>query len=324
MQQSLEGISVANAGEYALRFVSGSHPGGEVPLGQEREVTIGRSGGLDVVIGDDRVSRRHARLWLRGGEVLLQDAGSTNGTFVNGEKVDRAQLKRGDRIHIGGNVLELVRVTRARAAALSLAEVRPALPPLEGPDHPTAPGHVMAGSLEQVALPDLLQLLASARKSGVLRLEGPQQGRIHLRRGQIRHAALDNRPDVTGRKALLRMLVWTRGDFALDPADDATFLDEIEEPNEQLLIEAMRQHDEIVALARRLPKPDDQLEVCRQLDTPLSSLTLTQLDLLQLVHNHGIVGRVVDKSPSTDLETYQDLLALLERGVIGVARAGLL
>jgi len=73
---------------------------------------IGRSRELDMVLFEDMVSRKHARLTLTPDQIIIADLGSTNGTFVNGEKVRRAQLKEGDRILIGTSILKLVAVAR--------------------------------------------------------------------------------------------------------------------------------------------------------------------------------------------------------------------
>src|SRR5687768_12229808 len=87
---------------YALRFISGKYQGGEFPLRMNREIIIGRSSDLDMVLVEDMVSRRHAKISSTDTEVYIQDMGSTNGTFVNGEKIaGRALLHEGDRILVG-------------------------------------------------------------------------------------------------------------------------------------------------------------------------------------------------------------------------------
>src|SRR5450755_1457684 len=88
------------AGGLALRFISEKYQGGEVPLNR-KELVVGRSSDLDLVLIEDMVSRRHARFLVDGTAVTLQDLGSTNGTFVNGEKVKQSRLSPGDRILIG-------------------------------------------------------------------------------------------------------------------------------------------------------------------------------------------------------------------------------
>lgn len=75
----------------------------------DEDVVFGRAVNCDVVLdGDDTASGRHARVFHRSGHVLIEDLGSTNGTFVNGRRVagDTA-LSVGDRVGIGATELEL-------------------------------------------------------------------------------------------------------------------------------------------------------------------------------------------------------------------------
>ena len=66
------------------------------------DATIGRRSACDVVLKDDSVSGQHARLRRRGGRWEIEDLRSTNGTFVNGERVDgAAPLRPGDVIAVG-------------------------------------------------------------------------------------------------------------------------------------------------------------------------------------------------------------------------------
>ena len=76
-----------------------------------REIIIGRSSDLDMVLVEDMVSRRHAKISSTDAEVYIQDMGSTNGTFVNGEKITgRALLHEGDRILVGTSIIKVVAV----------------------------------------------------------------------------------------------------------------------------------------------------------------------------------------------------------------------
>jgi pSer/pThr/pTyr-binding forkhead associated (FHA) protein len=75
--------------------------------------TLGRSTGADFIVDAALVSRVHCRLSaLLDGGLEVSDLESTNGTFVNGERVDRARLNSGDRVQMGR--LELV-ATREEA-----------------------------------------------------------------------------------------------------------------------------------------------------------------------------------------------------------------
>lgn len=75
------------------------------------EVTVGRSPGCAVPLDDDTfASSIHARVFRRSGELWLEDLGSTNGTWVNDERLDDpVRLRRGDRVKIGSTVLEVAR-----------------------------------------------------------------------------------------------------------------------------------------------------------------------------------------------------------------------
>ncbi len=64
--------------------------------------TIGRATGADFIVDAPLVSRVHCRVTaLPGGELEVRDLNSTNGTFVNGERVENAVLESGDRIQVG-------------------------------------------------------------------------------------------------------------------------------------------------------------------------------------------------------------------------------
>lgn len=81
---------------WVLKFLSG-------PLaGQEFEVkpstVIGRDPGCDIVIADPNVSKKHAKISVQGPSVFLEDLGSTNGTFVNGKRVQKIPLNLNDKI----------------------------------------------------------------------------------------------------------------------------------------------------------------------------------------------------------------------------------
>jgi pSer/pThr/pTyr-binding forkhead associated (FHA) protein len=83
-----------------------SGPSGKrVELG-DALVTIGRHEECELPLPDDQASRRHARVVPTDAGYLLEDLGSTNGTFVNGERVAEPRLlSDGDRIEIGHSVV---------------------------------------------------------------------------------------------------------------------------------------------------------------------------------------------------------------------------
>jgi hypothetical protein len=73
------------------------------------ELTIGRATGCGVPLADDTyVSTLHARVYQRDGQTFVEDLGSTNGTYVNGERVATpVPLRRGDLLQVGSTVMEV-------------------------------------------------------------------------------------------------------------------------------------------------------------------------------------------------------------------------
>src|SRR6185295_8642838 len=102
-------------------------------------------------------------------------------------------------------------------------------------------GRPMTGSIEEIPLPDLIQLLSTSRKSGVLSVRSERGvGKIYLRKGQIYFASIDDNFAIRPQKAAYRLLTWLQGSFELDPPDDRQVMEEINESTEALLMEGVR------------------------------------------------------------------------------------
>jgi hypothetical protein len=301
---------------FALRFISGKYQGGEFPLRADREIVVGRSSELDMVLVEDMVSRKHAKIAASPDAILIQDLGSTNGTFVNGEKIKKVRLKEGDRILIGTSIIKLVAVDSA--SAVSEEKARENLRQTSQRATVSGANKPMSGSIDEIPLPDLLQLLSTSRKSGVLSVRGEGGlGRIYLRKGQIYFASLNEDGGesfaIAPRKAMFRILTWTSGSFELEPPDEKAVLEEIEESTEAMLMEAMRQLDEMRRIEPELPGPRVVIALASPLHAALKDLQPPELDVLQLVHNFGRMPAILDHSPKTDLETATLVLALMQR-----------
>ena len=95
-------------------------------------MTIGRDDTADLQLRDKAVSRRHATLRVEGETAVIEDLGSRNGTFVNGDRVgDARRLREGDAVQVGATVLE-VRSSRG--------ETEPFPPPVTPTEvHPAPP-----------------------------------------------------------------------------------------------------------------------------------------------------------------------------------------
>ena len=78
-----------------------------VPI-PDNGLRIGRDPGNDLQLSDPQVSRRHALLWEGGGRCYVRDDNSTNGTFVNDERITGTrEIRLGDRVRVGSSVFTL-------------------------------------------------------------------------------------------------------------------------------------------------------------------------------------------------------------------------
>jgi len=297
--------------QFALRFISGKYQGGEFPLPLNREIVVGRSSDLDMVLVEDMVSRRHAKITVTGDQIFIQDLGSTNGTFVNGEKIKRARLTEGDRILIGTSIIKLV-ATEENSAGHNPA-------PLEdvAQARRTTQVRTMSGAIDEVPLPDLLQLFSTSKKSGVLVIRTESDtGRIFLDKGRVLFTTVNDNYDVAPLKSLFRLLTWEHGTFDMEPPEEREFLEKLDMSTEALLMEGMRQIDELRRLSADMPPLHASVSLSMPLIPPLRDLTHSELDVLQLAYNYGHVETVLNKSLATDLETSQILVKLLKGGYL--------
>ena len=293
---------------YVLRFISGKYQGGEFPVAADKQILIGRSSDLDMVLVEDMVSRKHARIAMQGDQIWIEDLGSTNGTFVNGEKIKRARLKEGDRVLIGTSILKLIAGdaprdgTDAKRELENVAQARR-----------TSQQRTMSGAIDEVPLPDLLQLFGTSKKSGVLVIRTEDDvGRIYLKKGAIAYAIINDLDDVQPLKSLYRMLTWQKGNFDLDPPEERELPNEMNASVQEILMEGMRQLDEFNRLREDLPDLAARLSVSSPLIPPLRDLKPEELDVLQLAHNYKVFETLLNKSLATDFETAEIVQKLLK------------
>ena len=104
------GQRAKSRGTWTVRVVQGPRELMNVSVPVTGPVVIGRSPGADIVIGDDFVSGKHARVSPAGDGAVLEDLGSTNGTLLNGQRLSVPQtLRPGDAIDIGSVRLKVDR-----------------------------------------------------------------------------------------------------------------------------------------------------------------------------------------------------------------------
>jgi predicted component of type VI protein secretion system len=204
-----------------------------VQLPREGEVALGRSRECEVRLPDADTSRRHAKIVCSGGRFVLHDLGSTNGTFVNGERIEQRELAPGDRLQIGANAVTFCQVSGG----------------LDQPDdhaqtvlfERSLGGEVFHGDLAEIPPFALLQLLEMGRKTGLLRIDSDTMpGKLWLRAGDPIHAETKGQ---VGFDAAVALVHATAGRFAFEP-NAAPPEPTIEASVTHLLLEASRQRDE--------------------------------------------------------------------------------
>lgn len=146
--------------QYQLVMRTGPTPGAVYAL-EGDQLTIGRDSSNEIAINDAEVSRHHARLTFQGGKFVLEDLGSTNGTFVNGQRLSGPRvLKAGEIVSFGEQIVLVFEVSTfdpaatiasPRAAAV-IAAARSAPPPPPPPAQQYV-GSVPASPVEQQPAP---------------------------------------------------------------------------------------------------------------------------------------------------------------------------
>ena len=299
--------------QYVLRFVAGKDQGREFPLPPDLTIVIGRVSDVDLLLLDEKVSRKHAKISTHQGQVLIEDLASRNGTIVNGARIRSVELKEGDQIIIGASTMKLVSLGETKPRS-----TQPTTPNAQAASGPSSAGSsLISGSISEMPLPDLLQLFDNSRKSGVLTIRSSQGiGKVFLREGQIYHAEVEANPIVKPRKAFYRMFAWTEGAFDLKPLGEHFVPEELTESTMSLVLEGVRQLDEVRILEPKLPRRGARLHAAEPLPGNLRDLATEEIQLFQLVLHHNLLEAVIDNFPGSDFEAYTCLLDLMRRGFV--------
>ena len=142
------------AGTFQFIMRNGPTPGATYPLEGDL-ISIGRDSTNTIQINDAEISRRHARLQFQGGKYVIEDLGSTNGTFINGQRLAAPYvLKQGDVVSFGEQIVlayESSTFDPAATVATSHATVMSHQPPAAPPPPPAQAysGQVATGPLSQ-------------------------------------------------------------------------------------------------------------------------------------------------------------------------------
>lgn len=121
------------SGQYFFTMHAGPTPGKTFDL-EGTSITIGREANNEVVINDPEISRKHTRMTFQGGTWVIEDLGSTNGTFVNETRLTGPySLRLGDVVGLGEKIKLIFETVSADMNATMVAAPPPAAPTAAAP-----------------------------------------------------------------------------------------------------------------------------------------------------------------------------------------------
>jgi CheY-like chemotaxis protein len=179
---------------------------------------------------------------------------------------------------------------------------------------------VLEGSLDQIAIPDLLQILSMNRRSGVLRIAssagggGGAKAELLVSSGRVSDARIG---EISGEKALFRCLLWSSGTFTFAPGAPSG-AGRIGLSMDEVLLEGMRQNDEIAVLEERAPTRDDVLTLVAPPERIPDGLHPVTEEVVRLLTYDRPCGEVLDQTRAPDLEVLRAVTTLVERGFVRV------
>jgi hypothetical protein len=170
------------------------------------------------------------------------------------------------------------------------------------------------GSLAELHLPDIIQLISVSGKTGVFHLnDGHLKGQIFLHEGKIVHAELD---DTYGEEAVYALAIWSQGEFRFEPGvptDHRT----ISKSNTNLLMEAARRLDEWRVLSKKIPSTDTIPEFVVQ-DSREGQINLNTSEwlILSKIDGHRSIKGVAAVTNLSVFDVAKILYGLVATGLI--------
>src|SRR5215207_2875447 len=172
------------------------------------------------------------------------------------------------------------------------------------------------GSLKELPLPDIIQLVSVSGKTGVfeLRRDGDSTGEIYLRGGHIVHAHVG---DLQGEEAVYELAIWPEGDLVFTPGTE-TQLTTIQKSNTNLLMEAARRIDEWQVLSKRIPSTRLVPVFTSQAATTSVSLSPHEWSLVCKIDERRSIEEIAIGLDQSPFETCKILYGMITSGLIAL------
>ena len=296
------------ANEAALLVLSTDQAVHAYDLVHFSRVGIGRHQSNDIQLPSRAVSNFHAEILKEDGALVIRDLGSTNGTRVNGERIDRSLVAPGDSIRIGNHVLSLeLRPTPCAFASTGVDVFGPG-----------ARGRVLSLKSRcadfDVPLPELLRRLSTRPEPlrALLERDG-RKAQLFFNQRRPFHVEYEG---LVGEKALYRLFSWHEGSYEIQslvdtPSQPVTIC----LPLDALIVEGMDHAQELGKLVAGLPPLATPLRLKEDCPLPLTAHSPAEIEIFQAIIRHETIEKVLERSPWTDVRVARLIASLLSKGV---------
>jgi hypothetical protein len=172
------------------------------------------------------------------------------------------------------------------------------------------------GSLAELPVPDIVQLMSASGKTGVFTLvRAGERGAIYLRNGQMVHARVG---DVLGEEAVYALAIWSSGDFQFNPNEESTEVT-ITKSNTSLLMEAARRLDEWKVLSKKIPGVDHVPSLRERESLEPVTLSPQEWNLAGKVDGHRSIEEIARVNGTSPFEVAKTLYGLIAADLVELA-----
>jgi hypothetical protein len=169
------------------------------------------------------------------------------------------------------------------------------------------------GSLKELPLPDIIQLVSVSGKTGVFTLKnGSESGYIYLQDGQIVHAQIG---DLAGEEAVYELAIWPQGEFVFTPGQSSPS-SSIQKSNTNLLMEAARRIDEWQVLSKRIPSTRLVPVFTQKSSNTSVSFTPQEWALICKIDERRSIEEIAVGLGTSPFETCKILYGLITSGLV--------
>jgi pSer/pThr/pTyr-binding forkhead associated (FHA) protein len=279
-------------------------------------IGIGRHESNEIRLLSRAVSNFHAEILKENGSLVIRDLGSTNGTRVNGARVERALITPGDSIQIGNNLLSL-QLRPPGGQEVPTTERAGLGPGARGNLLPPKAHHVD----RDYPLAELLRALGGTTEALRVNLVRPaQKAELLLDRGRLFHAVSGK---TSGEKALYRVFSWHEGTYSIEPCSNpAAWPVSICLPMDTVIEEGLDHARDLGKLIAELPPLAVPLRLKEDCPLPLNAHSPAEIEIFQAIIRQETIERVLETSPWTDLRVARLIRSLLAKRVFEAGSPG--